>query len=90
MIHILYSEMKDLADTLAVRVCKKEALNHIYNSSDPFIPENLLLIKDIRCGDLTEKELASQHIKEVDVLKFRKSAQSIIKQQNYIYLRNLS
>lgn len=75
MIQILYSEMKSLVDTLAGRFCKKKALDQIYNSDNPFTLENLLLAKDVKCGDLTESELSSQHIKEIDILKFRKSAQ---------------
>jgi len=36
----IYSEMKDLADTLTGRFCKKEILHQMYSCSNLFIPEN--------------------------------------------------
>jgi len=47
----------------------------MYSYNNLVTLKNLLLAKDVRCGNLTENELSSQDIKEVDILNFRKSAQ---------------
>ena len=47
----------------------------MYSYNNLVTLKNLLLAKDVRCGDLTENELSSQDIKEVDILNFRKLAQ---------------
>ncbi|KAK3931985.1 Zinc finger protein 862 [Frankliniella fusca] len=75
MIHMLYPEILRLVKILAGRVCKKQVVENIISESNPFSPDNLVFVKDILCGDLTEKELAKPCLNEIDVLTFRKSAQ---------------
>ncbi|KAE8741989.1 hypothetical protein FOCC_FOCC012469 [Frankliniella occidentalis] len=75
IIHVLYPEMLRLVKVPAGGVCKKQVVENIASESNPFSPDKLLLVKDVLCGDLTEKALAKPSMRESDVLTFRKSVQ---------------
>ncbi|KAK3911869.1 Stress response protein nst1 [Frankliniella fusca] len=72
IIHVLYPEILRLVKILAGRVCKKQVVENIISQSNPFSPDNLVLVKDILCGDLTEKELAKpccKHLLDKTILR---------------------
>lgn len=73
LVHVLYSELTTLVQTLMGRICTQAAMKTNTVSEQMLVGDSLLPVKEVVCSEDVKSELAK--LKELDQILIRKQAQ---------------